>query len=856
MLIISEVYKFSFGQPTLLENLAITIMAKTVQQKKFRWQAHKPLLAATLAVAGVFNMVGAVVAEGTDAGTDISNTATATYNDGNGNDFDTTSNTVVIKVAEIAGLTVSAQPPIDEDGGAVEAGDTLFYDFEVTNIGNAVTDVFVPGIDNIRTDNFTPSDTDPVQVFDSDGVLIGTVPAEGGTIVGLGGDPIDPDESFRVRVTGTPAAGTVAGDLIVVELGNTTDNPTVEGVDEEQNQSDNDDGGANLDDVRTENVGPEAPENGEREAQDNSSLIFAGSDDALALATVLKTSSIANAGVPADPTDDTIAYDLGVRVEDLDPAGLFNAAALDGTDITLDGATANRILVSDAIPAQTTLSSVGSNLPNGWSPVYSVDPAGADAGSDPLTLAWQTAQPTDLSTVTRIGFVNAGTLNVGSTVTGLTFTVVTSGLPETGGTIENIAQVFGQTAGDTDPDPQIIYDESGDANPNNYDDAGNPPAADGSDYVPGTDDGIAPETDGDGDNQPDDPSLVDNNNDNSGTGDDGELNVVSITPTTDDILTGPDGAPNAIGPTNDNDDFTNLSTPVPAGLDPATPFDPDAVTFNNTVSNPAGIGFIAETTIEPLSPTEAEAAGGQPGAYGVDGDIPVGTIVTISDGTNTAVYTYDGTTFTTPDAPVNVGDVAAGNSVDYTVEVDLPDGVTQLEDVAIPIVAFPDDDPVVSPGYTGETTNNITIDRVYTGFMMLMKEAQILAADGSVREAFTATPTANAAPGETIEYRLTYQNISQSATGAGSVTLTANDFLILEDGNAGTNNWAEFTSHRSGATADNGEIRYFSTSADTTPAATSPTDPVDGTPAEKYENEVPSVAPGASGTFVIRRSVN
>ena len=117
---------------------------------------------------------------------------------------------------------------------------------------------------------------------------------------------------------------------------------------------------------------------------------------------------------------------------------------------------------------------------------------------------------------------------------------------------------------------------------------------------------------------------------------------------------------------------------------------------------------------------------------------------------------------------------------------------------AIPLVAFPDDDPAASPGYTGETTNNITINRVYTGFMSLVKEAQILAADGSIREAFTASPTLNAAPGEVIEYRLTYENISQAATGAGSVRLTANDFVILEDGTATPNNWADVTTHQSG----------------------------------------------------------
>lgn len=109
-------------------------------------------------------MVGAVLAEGTAAGTDISNTATATYTDGNGNPFDATSNTVVIKVAEIAGLTAVASPVIDVDGGAIEAGDDLIYTFTVTNVGNAVTDISVPGISGFRLQNFAPSATSPVGI--------------------------------------------------------------------------------------------------------------------------------------------------------------------------------------------------------------------------------------------------------------------------------------------------------------------------------------------------------------------------------------------------------------------------------------------------------------------------------------------------------------------------------------------------------------------------------------------------------------------------------------------------------------------------------------------------------------------
>jgi hypothetical protein len=836
-------------------------MAKTENMKTLHWQAYKPLLAAALAVAGAFNMVSAVLAAGTAAGTDISNTATATYSDGNGNPFNATSNTVVIKVAEVAGLNAVARPVVDLDGGAIEAGDDLAFIFDVINVGNAATDVFVPGINNLTTTNFTPSATNPVQVFEADGTtLIGTVPAGGGTLSSIAGTPITiaPDASFVVRVTGTPAAGTVAGASVDVRLGNTTDNPTIEGLDQTQNQTDLDDGSANADDLRTVDTDlTQSPANGEREAQATAAGIFASAVRPLALATVLKTSSLASTGVPTDPSDDRIAYSLGLRVENVTPNNLFQPAALEGTPINLNGSTQTRILVSDAIPAQSDLASVSTALPPGWTAVYTTDPAGDAPGSDPLTLAWQTLAPTDLTTVTRVGFVFNGSIGAtGSTITGLNFTVVTSGLPATGGTIENIAQVFGETVGDGNN--QIIYDESGDQNPNNFDGA-TPIATDGSDYIPGTDDGIAPETDANGDNQPDDPSLVDNGNDNTGSGPKGEINVVSLTPTTDDILNGTENTPNAIGPIDDNDDFTNKSTPVPAGLDPATPFDPDPVTFNNTLSNPATSGFIAETTIEPLSPTEAEAASGKPaGTYGANTDIPDGTLVTITPTVGpAAVYEYDqaaGTFNLISGVPVNVGDVVAGQAVDYTVTIDLPAGTLQLDEVSIPLVVFPDDDPSASPGYTGETTNNITIDRLYTGFMSLVKEAQIRAADGTIREAFTTTPVAEAAPTEFIEYRITYENISQSTAGPGSIRLTANNFVLLEDGNDAPNNWAAFTTHQQDTAFSNGSARYYTLSGDATPVAT--TDPADGTPIEKYENVVPTVAPGATGTFMIRRVVD
>lgn len=79
-------------------------------------QHFKQLLAATLAVSSSFGMVVPVLAD-TAAGQEIKNTATATFGDGTTNPdgtpkiYNSTSNEVVINVAEVAGITVVAETP-------------------------------------------------------------------------------------------------------------------------------------------------------------------------------------------------------------------------------------------------------------------------------------------------------------------------------------------------------------------------------------------------------------------------------------------------------------------------------------------------------------------------------------------------------------------------------------------------------------------------------------------------------------------------------------------------------------------------------------------------------------------------
>lgn len=832
-----------------------------------------PLAIAALLTGGLLQPIIPAFAAGTAAGQQISNTATATYKDdpASSDTIDATSNTVTVTVAEVAGVTAVPAGFTDRDGGAVESGDVLDFVFDITNVGNAATDVFIPGTSGLGTENFTPT---TVQIIDGAGTVLATVPAGGSTLSALTIatlPDLDPDQVLKVRVTGTPAAGTPAGADVGVTLGDTGPNNNGAST---QNQPDNTDG-STTNEIRTIDADPGngAPVNGEREASATNSIPFASSVRPLALAQVTKVASNLAPGLTANANDDLITYDLGMSVATTSPNAAFEAADLEGTTIDVDGSTATpRILVSDAIPVGTVLNSVD-NVPANWQAVYTTTPTSTPA----TAAAWVTTAPA-LNTVTRIGFIYTGgaTLAKGSAFSPFQFTVLTSGLAATGGQVANIAQVFGETVGDTTN--EVVYDESGDSNPNNFNDDNTPPDSTGTNYDP------TPTT---GDTGVADPVMqgTDTGNDNSGTGPDGEDNVVNLGSSagTDDILNGPDGVPGANGPNDDNDDFTNQTTDVPAGVGPTTSFDPAPETFDNTIQNPASSGFIADVTLQPISPTQAEGADDSAltGQYGANGDIPIGTVVTISatdDGgvAQTATYRYDGTTFVlqssttggvndgTPEH-VNVGDLSAGQTLDYDVVVDLPDGTPDAvgatdsvfpnDEIPIPIVVFPED--AGTPGFSGETTNNITIDRLYTGFMKLTKEVQILDANGVIVQAWTSNQTTldavDVLPDYQIEYRITYENISTSVTGTGNTTLTAFEFEVVEDGNAGTNNWAAFTDHEQNTSADQGTVQYFTNSADVAPLTTA--DPVAGTKVDKYENEVGQVDPGQTGQFQFRRRI-
>ncbi len=855
------------------------------------------LLAATLLVGGLNTWVAPAFADGTAAGTPIDNTATATYDnpDDPTKPFNATSNTVRVTVAEVAGITVTPLSTIDVNGGTVLPGDVVNYEFKVTNVGNDTTEFYIPS-----TPTFSgPGSATKVEItgyIKPDGTRVTfapiTVPAgmtkttalttlpilPGATVAGV----IPAGYALIVNVPTTingGANGASSGSSVSVRLGDTGANDNSAGT---QNQPDGTNVAADVSEVRTVDYGAEAgasagPVAEEKEAAAFQTVIVGSTSQALA--TILKTRTSYVPNSTTSLADDVIGYGLALKVESAAPVGSTGVTPgkLVGTTVKLSTGPVNRILVSDAVPAQTKLTAQADvSVPNAdWTPIYTVDPLATPATDATWTIAFNPA-------ATRIGFIYNATgvpataipLAEGSNITGFGFKVLTSGVSPTSTVpvnILNIAQVFGQTKGNEGPNAPLVYDESGDIMPGNFNDNGTP--GNTATLTPGSPVGSIPTGNP---NATDDG--IDNKGDNSGQGPGGEDNVTTIA-LAGTILNGPNGVPAAVGPSDNNNDFTNRSTPVPSGITPGTMaapallLAPGTVTFTNTVANPSTIDPLTNVLIVP----DLAAFTAAPG----ESLPPVGTTVTLTYGGQTAVYTYNATpgpgypngnfTFTSG-SPIIVPTLAPGQPINYTVKVDLPANTPISTDTekgySIPIYAFVDKNGDSRPAVDGsEPTQNRTIDRVYTGFLQLVKESRVLDTDGATlikNQDWTTDSTKLAglgAKGRFVEYRIKYKNISIAPTGTGNTTLDAKNVTITEDGVNGGNTWAIDkdvngiidTSHSMGSVSVTyggpGSVLYSPSGEQTgTTAATDVT---------KYVHK-PGVIiqPQDKGTFIFRRKIN
>ncbi len=844
------------------------------QKKNFVKKGHiyRSLVASALIANGVFQFIAPVLAEGTAANQTIDNTATATYEDEEGNEINATSNTVSVTVAEVAGITVvGAGPEFKPDGDAngderFNARDEFYFIYDVENVGNDPTKFQIPGAPVVNGPGAIPAG-EFVEISIDGGANWTQVP-----VAGLETGSVAPGDVVKVRVPVRVNDDAPSDAEISVELGNTdpdaqnqprTDNP------EDVYTVDNTDG--------TSGEVAGVPVNGVREASATQTITVDSSLATYALATILKTNSNYTSAGATGPIGDTLGYNLSLEVLDTDPTGNnISPVALQGKAVP--GLTGTNILVSDAIPAGTKLSTV--TAPAGWTAVYSIqDPTTIDANA----ATWTTTPPSDLATVRRVGFVKTGSVDPGTTVPGFNITVeVTS--TESSVTVANVAQLFGATSNGND-----VYDESGDAQPSNYDEVnqlfpnttqpGEVPTT-----IPDTevDDGYIDPTDNDDGNgggtpngTPDelegpDGIGTDTNNDNTGTGAGGEANVFRINAVgVSSLLNGPDGAPTANVGGDNNIDFTNKSANVPAGEDsePGSQIDPDSVSFTNTIQNTGNSN--ADIILLPQAPANV-------------GDLPNGSVVTLTYDNNgtleTAAYTYDGAGNFTPNAgttnPIKILAVASNDTRSYTVAVDLPDDTDLSTNdgvergYPVPVRAFvdndgngvadtvDDDDDVNTPEVAAQ---NVTINRVYVGYLKLVKESRILQGTGPAiadGEGVFSGTAKNPRPGNIIEYQINYENISEAAGGPGNVVLNANNVQIVEDGTLsqtpgdGLNNWAK--DNDGDGELDTINIAGAAVAADAA-IVYEPSGDNENTTTYRVTAEV---APGVTKTFTFQRRVN
>jgi uncharacterized repeat protein (TIGR01451 family) len=171
---------------------------------------------ALLAVAAVVAVAAGspALAAGTRAGTTISNTASISYQDANGNPLSAVSNTVTTTVSQVASVTVD---PNNSQGA--DPGDALYYAHLVTNGGNGddTIDLTVASSQGWAVVLYADVNNNGTYEPGTDTVLVDT---DGDTVPDTG--LLTDDGQFRILVSVTVPAGTPDGTVDVTTVTGTS----------------------------------------------------------------------------------------------------------------------------------------------------------------------------------------------------------------------------------------------------------------------------------------------------------------------------------------------------------------------------------------------------------------------------------------------------------------------------------------------------------------------------------------------------------------------------------------------------------------------------------------------------------
>lgn len=367
----------------------------------------RALSAIALALAALVALApGVARAQTTTGGTQITQTATGSYDDGDATPttFDAVSNTVTLEVANISGLTIT--PDAGANGSVVPGQTGVAFPFTVTNSSNYAARVRFPASGAAAT---ATNGTVTAAFVDADGS--GTF-TDGDTNIFSNGSPVSvgpvaAGDSISVVVVVNVSGSVAPSGSVSVRLGDAGGASPYDNVES--------DGSAG--EVRTDSTGVSpAPSNGESEAR--------GSASALVDSDVILGFDNLYASV-TDPVNygDDITY----------TAALINGGGREAQPITLAGQPGIYLILN--VPANTTLKA-GQTWPAGT--LFSQDAHSVA----PLSATYSATEPS-ASSVRRVAFRVAATLpsGDGSSEINMAVTVAADRFDATSG-ITEVAQGY------------------------------------------------------------------------------------------------------------------------------------------------------------------------------------------------------------------------------------------------------------------------------------------------------------------------------------------------------------------------------------------------------------------------------
>ena len=283
------------------------------------------------------------------------------------------------------------------------------------------------------------------------------------------------------------------------------------------------------------------------------------------------------------------------------------------------------------------------------------------------------------------------------------------------------------------------------------------------------------------------------------------------------VLNGPFNQPGASGLNNTDDDYTNksvsqgIATVPPGGVTSAAG---NAVEFDNTVQNNGNANDTYTLSVLSFPPN------------GTGGGVTVR--LSTDNGANWTTLVNNGVATLVPNPTLSV---AYNSTANYKVEVTLPSGLLVLTGY---------DTVIRATSANSNTVHNDTIDRVYTGFIRLVKEVSSI-----TNNDLTKGGANDPVPGAIIEYKITYTNVSLN-NGSNNGLLNATS-VIVTDAGTGANNWAANATYVAGS----------ATSQLVLPAPTPNYGNIatTGTPVDSVAVTLPGLQAGASGTFIFRVTI-